>query len=76
METLLLLSNGQFGTNVICQENKGLNGVFTEKEKQRKNKIKIYSWTQYEKSVNRCDWHILASNKGRIVAHCLTRFLF
>ena len=26
------------------------------------------------KSVNRCDWYILASNDERIVWHCLTRF--
>ena len=43
MDTLVLLSNGQFATNVTRLENKGLSGVFAEKEKQRKNKIKIYS---------------------------------
>ena len=32
--------------------------------------IKIYSWTQYKIRLNRCDWHILAGNTGKIVVHC------
>ena len=38
---------------------------------RRKPDIKIYSWSQYETSVKKCDWHILAGNEGRIKCSAL-----
>ena len=34
---------------------------------------KFISWTQYDFSVNWCDWRILAGNKKRIGWYCLNR---
>ena len=35
--------------------------------------IKSFSWTQYDFSVNRCDWRILAGSDKRVVRNCLNR---
>ena len=38
-----------------------------------KGKSKIFPSTQFDLTVNGCDWHISAGNDGRIVLHYLTR---
>ena len=40
---------------------------------KQKAGIKSCSWTQYDFSVNRCDWCILVGNEKRIMWNCLNR---
>ena len=41
---------------------------------QQKVKSEIYSLTQFDLTVNGCDWYILAGNDEKIVLLCFTRW--
>ena len=43
---------------------------------RQKAKMKLFSCTQYDFSVSRCDWRILEGNEKRIVRDCLKHVVY